>query len=206
MTTSLKAISALVKDKIKAARKTTYTDIANQIIREFASEADPASIVTLKRRIYDVITVLSVLGYIEKIDRRIEWVGQSDVPFLRNSEIMRRRMRVESKRQNFRYKAKLLLLYKSLIEMRKPTAKPAKALSLPTVIVRATDNEHLATKRQRGDSGRQELVITSEKGVPYTFSPLDILNRMSFPDEIVRRVYDATPELSSMLGGDEDEE
>lgn len=193
----------MVKERIRAAAKTSYSEIADQIVAQLASETADMSSDTLKRRIYDVITVLSVLGYVDKVDKQIVWVGQTDMPLLRSAEVTRRRLRVESKRESFRYKAKLLLLYKSLIEMRKPTTRPAKALSLPTVIVRATTNERLETKKVRGEGGRHELIITSRNGVPYTFSPLDILNRMEFPDEIVRRVYEATPELASLLGGDD---
>lgn len=191
----LRDISAMVKEKIKAAQKTTYNEIADEMLLELKTDTnDKSAQETLKRRIYDVITVLSVVGYIEKSkNKRIEWVG-NDASSSATAEVTRRRIRLESKRENFKYRVKMLLLYKCLIEMHRQQPRPRNAISLPIVIGR-TVGDRLEVERR----GPRELVISSGKDIPYTFSPLDVFHQMSFPDEIVRTVYDSTPELADFL-------
>lgn len=215
MDTSLRAISARVKEKIKELGQTSYGDICSFIISEYqsggAKEGEKSLDNTLRRRVYDVIAVLNVLNYVTKVDKHITWTGKEMDPEAqaRKQDIEMRQMRIESKRENLKYKTKLLLLYKALIEMRKHERRPHNAVSLPTVLVQESPADRLFVTKSVTDDGKKQLVIGSNVAVPYTYAPLDILSKMSFPDEIIKMVISSIPELPScgiLRDSDSDEE
>lgn len=203
MDTSLRAISARVKEKIKELGQTTYGDICSLIISEYqlgeAKDDEKSPDNTLRRRVYDVIAVLNVVNYITKVDKQITWTGKERDPEAqaRKLDIERRQMRIESKRETLKYKTKLLLLYKALIEMRKRERRPPGAVSLPTVLVQEGPNEKLSVTKGVAADGKHQLVIGSNRAVPYTYAPLDILSKMSFPDEIIKMAISSIPELAA---------
>jgi hypothetical protein len=197
--TSLKAISRRVKMELEARGHMTLPELTSCLILEHTSHGESFPEETLRRRIYDVVTVFDVIGYVQKTQKSLDWVGR----LLRDEQSLRPQIeavtrKLEHKFELLRHKVQLLFLYTSLITANKHFAKPETAITFPAIVLGSKMGSRVSiTKR----SNRQITIDCPKR--PELFSPFDILTCKCFTDEDAERGRKALPEdelITRMLG------
>ena len=67
-----------VCDKVREKGRTTYTEVANEIVAETVSQTGDFDEKNIRRRVYDALNVLMALNIVHKEknkERTISWVG-----------------------------------------------------------------------------------------------------------------------------------
>ena len=65
-------------DKVREKGRTTYTEVANEIVAETVSQTGDFDEKNIRRRVYDALNVLMALNIVHKEknkERTISWVG-----------------------------------------------------------------------------------------------------------------------------------
>ena len=117
----LKALAPHTMELIRDLKSTTSEDIATCIIEKLTFQHPGLKGQdTIKRRIYDVINVLSAAGVIDKVGKQIIYQGTS--PFFKsipvNSSVLSENdiNRIKNKEKLLESKIALLTLFKALIQ------------------------------------------------------------------------------------------
>lgn len=69
----LRHFSKLVCEKVQGKQRTTYNEVANELVREYAAEVKDEK--NIRRRVYDALNVLLALDIISKEKKKIQWKG-----------------------------------------------------------------------------------------------------------------------------------
>ena len=194
---SLKNLSKIVVDKIKGARVSTPREIANSIINNLSSRSESQTFAkSLNRRIYDVINVLTALGFVEKDEKSIKWIdnpsliqkNQDNDPLVAKTE-----NRVLEKEEKLRYKVRLLLLYKCLIESNKTqTTNKGTHIPIPLMIICFKTPNYTINFFENNHT--IDIRSTSE---PTLITPLELMSMKKFPVKLIRHVISCSPEIVS---------
>jgi hypothetical protein len=188
----LSAVAARIKEHLQSVHCTTQADISNLIIEAYKStHPDMAEEKTLARRTYDVITVLTCIGYIKKENRSLTWIGATrpQIP-RRGAEITARTARIESKEESVRYKARLLLLHRALIQANRRIIAPVTKIPFPLILI----GQKGADLTVQSDPGNHELWIEAHSK-PKLMSPFEILSSKTFTKAAMEQAVSNSPEL-----------
>ena len=77
----LRHFSTKVCDKVRAKGRTTYNEVADELVREFStSDGSPSEHASsdqknIRRRVYDALNVLMAMNIIAKVKKEIRWIG-----------------------------------------------------------------------------------------------------------------------------------
>jgi hypothetical protein len=185
---------------------TTSEDIANIII-EKTMRSDPNIRIqdTIRRRIYDVINVLSAAGVIDKVGKQLVWQGRHQPQrsgVFTGDMVNNDETRIGGKEKLLREKIGLLTRYKALLRRNFSRPPKADAISLPVILIGITEPTQ-ASLTQPLD--RCELDIRSKNPLSF-LSPAEILQRIDLPKDSIREILSASPDYmrygSHLLQGD----
>ncbi|KAH0785561.1 transcription factor Dp-1 [Histomonas meleagridis] len=192
---SLKALSPQTLEVIQELKKSTSEDIATVLINRFmGTEPNLKGQDTIRRRIYDVINVLSAARLIDKVGKQIIWNGNNPyiptpIPIAPNMPPGEKDL--EEKEKTLSEKIRLLTYYKLLIQRNFNRTPPPNAIHFPTIIIGIRDSNQAALTHTFNHS---ELEIRSK--MPLIFlSPSDILKKLRFPKDKIRQLLSLSPEL-----------
>jgi hypothetical protein len=187
-------------EKMQEVKQTTCSQIAEAIIADYAEQAKaqgrdievPSA--TLHRRIYDVICVMSVVGFIQKKEKVITWIGgvRKNVPQQLIAELAARRNRVASKEEMLRYKLNMLLLLKTVVVDNSSRRRSSKAIQLPCLLLATNSDRPVQINREK--SGHR--IEFESIGSVDIFSPIDVLMEKRFDMNRVRSAIDSSAALS----------
>jgi hypothetical protein len=174
---------------------TTSEDIANVII-ERLTRAMPrlSGQETIRRRIYDVINVLSAAGIVDKVGKQIVWHGRPPPTRADSAPTadVNDDARVAAKERVLRDKVALLTLYKALIKRNFAQEPAAGALALPAVLIGIRDADKTTFTQSLN---RCELEVRSTGGLVF-LAPSEILQRIRLERTAVKGILDLSPELA----------
>jgi hypothetical protein len=191
----LKTIAPHTLEVMRDLGTSTSEDIATIMINNYKrTNPNLSGQDTIRRRIYDVINVLSASGIIDKVGKQIVWRGgrRTVVAPPRaalGSDACEERVRM--KEQMLSDKVKLLTLYKVLIKRNFVRERPSDAMILPVILLGIKDPGK-ATFTQSVNPC--ELEIKSGQGMHF-FAPGDILRKISLSKQSIERILALSPEL-----------
>lgn len=203
---TLKELSPRTFEIIRELKKSTSEDIATILINRFMGN-DPKlkGQETIRRRIYDVINVLSAAKLIDKVGKQIIWNG--NYPYMVNirqsqnnsNNMLEREVqdqtndenKIKMKEKTLSEKIRLLTYYKILIKRNFHKTPSPNAIFLPAIIIGVKDSNQTELKQPFNHS---ELEIRSK--MPLIFlSPSDILQRIQFTQTEIMSFLKLSPEL-----------
>jgi hypothetical protein len=187
--TSLRVIADRVRNHIEASHRTTNTAVADAVISQFRQTSNqPIIEENVRRRVCDVISVFKTVGYIQKTENSLIWVGHTDIKGPGPEEIDRVSRRIASKEQLLQYKMKIFLLYSALIGMNRTMRKPQNAVDFPMICIGSRGGQ-CAIERSGNDGG----VLFESRAKPEVFSPIDILMSKPFDEDAVEGARQSLP-------------
>lgn len=194
----LKSLAPPTVEVLKELGTTSSEDAATYIISQLSksSHNEISGQDTIRRRIYDVINVLSASGIIDKVGKQIVWRGfqiynPKEIK-ITNSISPVVEQRIANKEKSLREKVRLLTLYKVLIARNFIPKTPKNAVYLPSIIigVENPDRDILTPLPIRSDL---EILTKS----PLLFiSPLEILQGIDLDKTSIHAILRAVPEIS----------
>jgi hypothetical protein len=173
----------------------TSEDIATIVInRLMASNPTLSGHDTIRRRIYDVINVLSAAGLIDKVGKQIVWRGSRQTilaaarpqPALGDAK-----SRASGKEMLLQNKVALLTLYKTLLKRNFERDPPPDAIALPVIFIAVKDHTKTTFKQSltRGD-----LEIRSTRNLKF-MAPGEVMMRLALSKATARTILEMSPEL-----------
>jgi hypothetical protein len=191
----LKALAPHTLEVMRELGTTTSEDIATMIINRLL-RADPrlTGQETIRRRIYDVINVLSAARIIDKVGKQIVWHGAHAglVPVARGPQASDTGpSRIEQKERLLRDKFGLLTLYKALMKRNFIQEPPTDAIGLPAIMIGIRDPENTTFTQSLN---RCELHVRSSRNMQF-WGPGDILKKIDLA-ECVKEILLRSGELS----------
>jgi hypothetical protein len=174
----------------------TSEDIATMMVSKLMrSNPSLSGQETIRRRVYDVINVLSAACVIDKVGKQIIWRGDRRcyLPGTRSpSSAAEEDVRIASKERILRDKVSILTLYKALIMRNFPRPPAPDALALPVILVGIRDAERTTFTQSLN---RCELEIRSRGELTF-IGPSDILFRINLPKQSVKSILELSPDMS----------
>jgi hypothetical protein len=185
--TSAKAISSRVKLELETRRHRNIPELSTAIISDYKARWDSVPERTIRRRVYDVVTVFIVIGYVRKSQTTLDWVGNvpNDDPSV-PAQIAAISRSLAHKQELLRHKLRLLFLYKALITANRTSSRPNDAIQFPLIILGGKGNITV-TK----DSDHQLTIVCSE--LPEVFSPVEVLMGRGFTEDEIAIVKESLP-------------
>ena len=107
---SLKDLTKIIYDKLIERKEMKIRDFTSYVMSQYSISIPEPS---FRRRIYDVITVFTCLGYVEKNEGNLTWIGKPENS--KPPEYDEIYTRILAKEDELRDKARRLLIYKALI-------------------------------------------------------------------------------------------
>lgn len=197
----LKAIAPRLTDLMRELGNATTDGVVTMLINRIVVENNNSiSQDTVKRRIYDVINVLSAAGIIEKSGKKLIWHGlnvmnpkreQADRPAEmepKPSEKTPEQESLETKEKYLYSKIKRLVLYKTLIQRNTTVPRPENAISLPSIIIGFASDETVKTEKKE----KYSLDVTASQPKLY-LSPAEILDKLPIEREKVEKMLSKNP-------------
>ncbi|KAH8304552.1 hypothetical protein KR059_012015 [Drosophila kikkawai] len=151
----LRHFSMKVCEKVEEKGKTTYNEVADDLVSEemknnaYDNNCDQKNI---RRRVYDALNVLMAINVISKDKKEIRWIGlpanSAEVFLAVEEENCRRRERIKQKHEMLREMVMQHVAFKGLVERNKRNESqgvvpsPNASIQLPFIIV----NTHKSTK------------------------------------------------------------
>jgi hypothetical protein len=193
----LKALAPHTLDVMRELGTTTSEDIANVIIDKLTRTTPNLSgQETIRRRIYDVINVLSAAGVVDKVGKQIVWHGGRRAPNARPNAAPRATgdddARIAAKERMLRDKVSLLTLYKALIKRNFAHEPAADVLGLPVILLGIKDADKTTFTQSLN---RCELEVRSTGGLVF-MAPSEILQKINLERKTVKGILDLSPELA----------
>ncbi|EAY20676.1 hypothetical protein TVAG_163720 [Trichomonas vaginalis G3] len=183
----LKAIAPRLLELMRSMKSTTSETIATMLINLLAVEAAGSfSQETVRRRIYDVINVLSATGVIEKDGKKLTWRGLNNPNAPSQDPSQNVPPSLLMKERNLHDKLRLLAAYKALIRKNFPQVRPSNGLPARVIIFGTTCREIQASKEED-----HEIKIEMAHKPSCYFSPADIIARIPFSYEEIQSVFEA---------------
>ncbi|XP_043646173.1 transcription factor Dp [Drosophila teissieri] len=185
----LRHFSMKVCEKVEEKGKTTYNEVADDLVSEemknnaYDNNCDQKNI---RRRVYDALNVLMAINVISKDKKEIRWIGlpaNSAETFLAlEEENSQRRERIKQKNEMLREMIMQHVAFKGLVERNKRNESqgvvpsPNASIQLPFIIV----NTHKSTKINCSvTNDKSEYIFKFDK----TFEmhdDIEVLKRMGF--------------------------
>jgi hypothetical protein len=189
----LKDLAPHTLEVMRELESTTSEDIATLTIDKLLrSNPNLTGQDTIRRRIYDVINVLSAAGVIDKVGKQIIWHGGRQPVVTPAAPKVADESGIAAKEQVLRDKVSLLTLYKALIK-RNFTREPGPdALPLPVILIGIRDKNQ-ATFTQA--INRCDLEIRSKKDLLF-MAPSDILRNIRIPAQSIRGILALCPDFA----------
>ncbi|XP_017032529.1 transcription factor Dp [Drosophila kikkawai] len=151
----LRHFSMKVCEKVEEKGKTTYNEVADDLVSEemknnaYDNNCDQKNI---RRRVYDALNVLMAINVISKDKKEIRWIGlpanSAEQVLAVEEENCRRRERIKQKHEMLREMVMQHVAFKGLVERNKRNESqgvvpsPNASIQLPFIIV----NTHKSTK------------------------------------------------------------
>eukprot|EP00824_Muranothrix_gubernata_P005334 TRINITY_DN1686_c0_g3_i2.p1 TRINITY_DN1686_c0_g3~~TRINITY_DN1686_c0_g3_i2.p1 ORF type:complete len:508 (-),score=77.21 TRINITY_DN1686_c0_g3_i2:58-1581(-) len=144
----LRSLSLRVCEKVERKRCTTYNEVADELVAEFAREQVGSSPVdqNIRRRVYDALNVLMAMGIIQKERKDIHWRGLPTNARREHDNLLedakRHKERVERKRQLLQELLLQQIAMKKLTERNKDRKPPIEdgRVSLPFILCNTRQN------------------------------------------------------------------
>lgn len=193
----LKALAPHVMELIRDLKSTTSEDIATCIIEKLTIQ-NPGlkGQDTIKRRIYDVINVLSAAGIIDKVGKQIIYQGTS--PFFKtipaNSSVLSESdiQRIKAKEKLLQSKIALFTLFKVLIQRNFNVPEPENRIKLPAILVGVKEPSSTILKHPLV---RTEVEFTSKEPMVF-LAPSEVLTKINLPKESIKAFLEASPDYA----------
>lgn len=140
-TKGLRLFSLAVCNKVREKERTTYNEVADELVKDYEDDEGKSDEKNIRRRVYDALNVLSAMGIIRKVKKDIIWVG---LPASTSAELVRLESDVQSRQDRVSKKEEHLVelmnqfqLYSALIERNSKFTPPlgADKLALPFIVV-----------------------------------------------------------------------
>lgn len=145
--TGLRHFSMKVCRKVEQKGKTTYNEVADELVKEVFAERDEAEAKgkldekNIRRRVYDALNVLMAMDIISKDKKDIRWKGlpsntHHDLDMLQR-ERQFRRAEVERKRESLRELLVQQVCFRNLVQQnqRREAAPTEEKIPLPFIVV-----------------------------------------------------------------------
>uniref|UniRef100_A0A6P4FMY7 Transcription factor n=1 Tax=Drosophila rhopaloa TaxID=1041015 RepID=A0A6P4FMY7_DRORH len=184
----LRHFSMKVCEKVEEKGKTTYNEVADELVsEEMKNNAyDNCDQKNIRRRVYDALNVLMAINVISKDKKEIRWIGlpaNSAEQFLAlEEENNLRRERIKQKREMLKEMVMQHVAFKGLVDRNKRNESqgvvpsPNASIQLPFIIV----NTHKSTKINCSvTNDKSEYIFKFDK----TFEmhdDIEVLKRMGF--------------------------
>lgn len=185
----LKAIAPRLLDLMREIKSTTSENLATLLINQLALEnPNGFSQETVRRRIYDVINVLSATGIIDKDGKKLSWGGAKTASPAPTGDPQRPNipMNLLIKERKLYKNLAVLAKYKAIVSRNFPQIKPEGAL--PLNIILFGTNLKLETSRE-GESVKLQIPT---KPLLY-WSPSDLIIKADIPTEDIQRILEINP-------------
>jgi len=144
----LRHFSMKVCEKVEQKGKTTYNEVADELVAEFALDANDGGGSTLdaqydekniRRRVYDALNVLMAMDIITKEKKNIMWRGlptntEQEGARLK-MDLTQRKERLEKKRLHLQELLTQQISFKSLVQRNSAPPQPGDRIPLPFIIV-----------------------------------------------------------------------
>jgi hypothetical protein len=189
----LKDLAPHTLEVMRELESTTSEDIATLTIDKLLrSNPNLTSQDTIRRRIYDVINVLSAAGVIDKVGKQIIWHGGRRPVLHSAAPKAADESGIAVKEKALRDKVSLLTLYKALIKRNFSREPGPDALPLPVILIGIRDKTQ-ATFTQA--LNRCDLEIRSHKDLIF-MAPSDILRNIRIPPQSIRGILTLSPDFA----------
>jgi hypothetical protein len=192
----LKALAPHTVEVLRELGTTTSEDIATMIItRLMRTNPNLSGQETIRRRIYDVINVLSAACVIDKVGKQIIWRGGSRASVQSAStsgSAEEDERRILSKENILRDKVTLLTRYKALIRRNFVRTPSSDALQLPVILIGIHDTNRTTFTQSLN---RCELQIRSGADLSF-LGPSDILAKIGLPKDSIRSLLELSPDVA----------
>lgn len=188
----LKDLTKIIYEKLCELKEISIKDFASYIISQCSISISENS---FRRRIYDVISILTSLGYVNKVDGTLQWIGKSSSE-PKPPEYLETRERIEAKRERLKYQARTLLLCKVCIRenMRGQRVNQDKRIYFPFVFFECSNNSMQIKSR----TDNKIVAVITDKDI-IILSPFDIMGDIPFRVSTVLEVINDSPELKDCL-------
>ena len=173
----LRHFSMKVCEKVESKQRTTYNEVADELVAEFSKPDDPRFCAdqaydekNIRRRVYDALNVLMAMNIITKEKKEIMWKGlpatsESDVEHLR-AEKLRARARVEKKNAHLRELVEQYHSYQALLQRNAARAAAGvvpSGIQLPFILVQTRPSATVEVEI----SEDQQVVHFDFNGTPF---------------------------------------
>lgn len=206
----LKSLAPRTLEVMRELGSTTSEDLATVIINQLMrTQPNLTGQETVRRRIYDVINVLSAARVIDKVGKRLMWHGYpTPTPAPVSYGTPEDDSRVRAKEDLLRDKVTVLTLYKALLNRNfKRGVTPPGAISLPAIIIGIKEPDKAAVTQPMDG---YELEIRANNRNLTFLAPSHILQRLNLPHDFIRNLLVCSPELArfgtQMLTNEDNEE
>jgi len=142
----LRHFSKQVCDKVREKKKTTYNEVADELVKELTEQSElngkPVDSKNIRRRVYDALNVLMAMNIIEKEKKEIRWRGlpnsdsHGDIMKL-EQEIQQRQERMQKKKEYLQELEMQRMLYTNLIDRNSQfnSANEEEKIYLPFIVI-----------------------------------------------------------------------
>lgn len=188
---SLKDLAKIIYDKLYELKNTSIKDFTAYVMSQYQISIPESS---FRRRIYDVISVFTCLGYVNKVDGNLEWIGKEST-VQKPPQYTETQNRIEAKQQILRQKARMLLIYKTLIKenMRKTKGNNEARVYIPFIYFECPTNEiHIENQ----DNHSVMMLLGSNTS---TLSPSEVLESIPFHVSSIMQAIKENPEIQQCL-------
>jgi len=190
----LKEISSHLCSLMREIKKSTCENIASMLISQMTViNTNLTGQETIRRRIYDVINVLSAAGIIDKSGKQLVWNGFGSLSTNHPPAAKKNQEDHDFgiKEHKICQKVHTLTIYKALIHRNMVTHKPIGSVHFPLILIGISKS---SDTRINHISGCSHLEITSDRP-RFFYSPFDILMRLPLDSAIIKKLIEASPEL-----------
>jgi hypothetical protein len=192
----LKALAPHTVEVMRELGTTTSEDIATMIITKLLrTNPNLSGQETIRRRIYDVINVLSAACVIDKVGKQIIWRGgrRSSAPSTAATTTAEEdESRILSKEKVLRDKVTLLTRYKALIRRNFVRTPSSDAVRLPVILIGIRDTNRTTFTQSLN---RCELEIRSSADLSF-LEPSDILAKIGLPRDSMRSILELSLDIA----------
>lgn len=187
---SLKDLTKIIYDKLCELKHTTVKDFTSYVMSQYQISIPEPS---FRRRIYDVISVFTCLGYVNKTDGNLEWVGKPSNN-QKPPQYSETQFRIETKQQLLKHKARMLLIYKALIKenMEKPKTNDTR-IYIPFIYFECPSNEVCI---ENPNTPSVKILLSSKAS---SLSPVEVLTNIPFHVSSIMKVINENPEIQQCL-------
>lgn len=190
---TLNTISSITLNIIRSKQTTTFSEVADLVIKNCTGNIETGNEKTTRRRVYDVLNVFLAAGLIKKEAKNINYVQNSETQNNQpiSEEDSQLANQCEQLRESVINKLKAYLLYRSLLERNYNKSRPTESVQLPAIFVEFPTDKGVSEL----SLDQKTLEITADQH-PTFYSPVDILSSINLSIESQRELVRSTPLLA----------